>query len=60
MSGWRDADGRTNAERKRESADAARRSFLDTVRHRPANLVKPALGFAFVLVLAFALIAALR
>jgi len=59
MGGWRDSEGRTAADRKRESADAARRSFFATLRHRPASLVKPALGFVFVLVLVFALVNAM-
>jgi hypothetical protein len=59
MGGWRDAEGRTAAERKQANADAARRSFLATLRHRPASLVKPALGFVFVMVLVFALVSAM-
>lgn len=55
MSGWRDADGRTAADRRRQSKaeDAAR--FRDTVRHRPASLLKPIAGFLFILLLVLAL-----
>lgn len=59
MGGWRDVEGRTRDERRRVNAEAERRSFFDTVRHRPASLVKPTLGFVFVLVLVFALVNAM-
>jgi hypothetical protein len=60
MGGWRDLDGRTHAERRQSNAQTERRAFLDTLRHRPASLVKPLLGFLFVMVLVFALINVLR
>jgi hypothetical protein len=60
MSGWRDVEGRTNAERRRANADTERKSFLDRLRNRPTSLVKPLLGFCFVVVLVFALMLAIR
>ena len=58
MSGWRDIEGRTNAERRR--ANAEHKNLLDRLRYRPASFVKPALGFAFILVLVLALLLAMR
>ncbi len=60
MRGWRDTEGRTAAERKRLRGAGDRARFAETVRQRPLSLLKGLLGFVFVLVLAFALIAALR
>jgi hypothetical protein len=60
MGGWRDVDGKTTTDRRRTNAESERRSFLATVRHRPTSLVKPVLGFVFILVLVFTLILALR
>ena len=37
-----------------------RAAFMQAARHRPLTFVKGLLGFAFVLLLVFALIAALR
>ena len=56
MSGWRDQDGNTAAERRKVSGERERARFLETVRHRPLSLVRPILGGLFVLVLIFALI----
>lgn len=55
MGGWRDADGRTAADRRRQgkAEDAAR--FRDTVRHRPLSFVKPIVGGLFILLLVLAL-----
>lgn len=56
MSGWRDQDGNTAAERRKVSGERERTRFLETVRHRPLNLMRPILGATFVLVLIFALL----
>ena len=60
MSGWRDTDGRTSAERKKRQGEQERARFAETARHRPLSLLKGLVGFVFVMVIAFALIAALR
>jgi len=60
MSGWRDSDGRTAAERKKVRGADERARLAADVRHRPLSLLRGLLGFAFVLVIAFALIASLR
>lgn len=60
MSGWRDTDGRTAAERKKQRGAEERAHFAETARRRPLSLLKGLLGFVFVLVLAFALIASIR
>ena len=59
MVGWRDSDGRTSRERAQQRGAAERAAFLGTLRYRPASLVKPFLGFVFIMVLVFALIAAM-
>jgi hypothetical protein len=56
MAGWRDVEGRTSRERRGVNAAAERRSFIAQLRHRPASLVRPLLGFLFVTVLVIALI----
>jgi len=56
VSGWRDTDGRTAQQRRTVGEVEARTRFLDTVRHRPLSLVKPALGIAFVAILIAALL----
>jgi hypothetical protein len=58
MSGWRDADGRTAADRRKQENDAARARLAERVRNRPLSLVKPALSAAFVALLIFALLLA--
>ena len=60
MAGWRDTDGRTAGERAKERGAAERTAFMHTLRYRPWTIVKGFLGFAFVLLLVFALISALR
>jgi hypothetical protein len=60
MSGWRDSEGRTASERARERGAEERAAFMQTARHRPLTILKGLLGFAFVLLLVFALVAALR
>lgn len=60
MAGWRDAEGRTARERAKERGMEERAAFMHAARHRPLTFVKGLLGFAFVLLLVFALIAALR
>ena len=60
MSGWRDVEGRTNADRRRANAEAEHKNLLGRLRYRPASFVKPALGFAFILVLVLALLLAMR
>lgn len=59
MSGWRDADGRTAADRKKIRGAEERARFAADVRHRPLTLLKGLLGFAFILVLIVALVTAL-
>lgn len=56
MSGWRDADGRTAADRKTLRRADDRAGFADRVRRRPMSLVKPILGAAFIAILIFALL----
>lgn len=58
MSGWRDEQGRTAADRKTSVQNQERARFLETARNRPLSWVKPALGALFVGVLVFALVAA--
>jgi len=58
MSGWRDEDGRTAADRRKGEQAKERARFADTVRNRPLNFVKPALGALFIGVLVFALVSA--
>jgi hypothetical protein len=60
MAGWRDSEGRTAHDRAKLRGAEERAAFMRTARHRPFTLVKGLLGFAFVLLLVFALIAALR
>ena len=60
MAGWRDTEGRTSHERAKERGAEERAAFMRTARHRPLTLLKGFLGFAFVLLLVFAFVAALR
>ena len=60
MAGWRDSEGRTARERAKQRGAEERAAFMDTARHRPLTIVKGLLGFAFVLLLVFALVTALR
>lgn len=60
MGGWRDEDGRTAADRKKQKGDEDRARFVADVRHRPLTLLKGLAGFAFVMILVFAVVAALR
>jgi len=60
MGGWRDSDGRTASERRSLRTAAERAQLADTIRHRPFSLLKGIAGFALVLVLAFAVIFAMR
>jgi hypothetical protein len=60
MSGWRDGDGRTAAERRKVRGAEDRARLAADVRHRPLSLLKGLLGFAFVLVIVFALVVSLR
>jgi len=59
MAGWRDSEGRTARERAKERGAEERAEFMRTARHRPLTLLKGFLGFAFVLLLVFALVSAL-
>lgn len=56
MAGWRDAEGRTAAERRTLESAEVRARFIDRVRRRPLSLVKPALMLAFAALLIGALI----
>ncbi|HYD73816.1 MAG TPA: hypothetical protein VEF55_11820 [Candidatus Binatia bacterium] len=60
MTGWRDSEGRTSRERAQQRGAEERAEFMRSVRQRPLTLLKGFLGFAFVLLLVFALVAALR
>lgn len=60
MAGWRDSEGRTARERAQERGAAERAEFVQNARRRPLTLLKGLLGFAFGLLLVFALIVALR
>jgi hypothetical protein len=59
MAGWRDTEGRTARERAQQRGTEERAAFMRTARHRPLTLLKGFLGFAFVLLLVFALVSAL-
>jgi hypothetical protein len=59
MAGWRDSEGRTARERAQQRGTAERAVLFDALRHRPTSLVKPVLGFLFIMVLVFALIFAM-
>jgi hypothetical protein len=56
MSGWRDADGRTAADRRKQDSEASQTRFAERVRNRPLSLVKPLLSAAFVAVLIVAVL----
>jgi hypothetical protein len=56
MSGWRDSDGRTAAERKNRQRSEDQAAFIDCVQRRPLSLVKPILGAIFITVLIAALL----
>lgn len=60
MAGWRDSEGRTARERAHERGATERAEFVQNARRRPLTLLKGLLGFLFMLVLVFALVAALR
>lgn len=60
MAGWRDSEGRTAPERAEKRGADERAAFMHNARHRPFTLLKGLLGFAFVLLIIFALIGALR
>jgi len=57
MPGWRDAEGRTAADRRQQQSAANRADFFDTLRTRPLSLIRPVLGALFILVLVFAFLA---
>lgn len=56
MSGWRDADGRTAADRKKSQRNEDRARLAETVRNRPLSLVRPVLSALFVGILVVALL----
>jgi hypothetical protein len=56
MSGWRDSDGRTAAERKNRQRSEDQAKFIDRVQRRPLSLVRPVLGAIFITVLIAALL----
>lgn len=56
MGGWRDEDGRTASDRKKVQGSENRARVMDTLRNRPADLVKPVVGALFIGVLVLALI----
>jgi hypothetical protein len=60
MAGWRDTEGRTAGERAKERGAAERTALVHTLRYKPWTIAKGLLGFAFILLLVFALISALR
>ena len=60
MSGWRDTDGRTAAERRQVKGAEDRARFAETVRRRPLTLLKRLAGFAFIMLLVFFVIGWLR
>lgn len=60
MAGWRDSEGLTARERAKLRAEQERTDFVRTASQWPLSLLKGFLGFAFVLVLIFALVLALR
>jgi hypothetical protein len=55
MSGWRDGDGRTAAERKKVQQARERARLASAVRNRPLSLVKPILSALFIGILVVAL-----
>ncbi|MBN8605690.1 MAG: hypothetical protein J0L81_02125 [Caulobacterales bacterium] len=56
MSGWRNADGRTAADRRKQDSEASQARFLERARNRPLSLAKPLLRAAFVALLIIALL----
>lgn len=60
MSGWRDEDGHTAAERKKLRRGEDRARLAAEVRHRPLSFLKTLAGFALAMILVLALIAAFR
>lgn len=60
MGGWRDESGRTAADRKRLKGAEDRAQFAADLRHRPLSLLKGIAGFALVMILVFAMVAAFR
>jgi hypothetical protein len=58
MSGWRDAEGRTAADRRKLGREGDRTRFLETAKNRPLTLVRSLLGAALILILIFALLRA--
>lgn len=57
MSGWRDTEGRTTGQRRKQRAAQDTARFVADAKRRPfSNLIKPALGLAFVAVLVLALL----
>jgi hypothetical protein len=60
MSGWRDAEGKTAAERKQAKGERDFARLAADSRHRPLGLLKRLVGFGLIVILVFALIGALR
>jgi len=60
MSGWRDSDGRTAADRRKVHRAGERARLFADARHRPLTLLKGFAGLVLIGVLVFALIGALR
>lgn len=60
MGGWRDAEGRTAADRKQVKNERDLARFVSDARHRPLTLLKGLAGLFLILVLVFALIGSLR
>ncbi|MEZ5955603.1 MAG: hypothetical protein R3C27_00095 [Hyphomonadaceae bacterium] len=56
MSGWRDGEGRTAAERRKLGNERQRAQFFADVRYRPLTALKTFAAFAFVALLVFALV----
>lgn len=60
MAGWRDTEGRTATDRRKQGDAAARARFAETVKNKPLSLVKPVMSAAFVALLIAALLLAFR
>lgn len=56
MAGWRDENGRTAGERKRDERAHRSARLADTLRNQPQSLVRPIVSALFVGILVLALV----
>jgi hypothetical protein len=60
MSGWRDSDGQTAADRRKAQHTQERARFAEELRHRPLGILRGWLGAVFIAVMIGALLLTLR